>query len=93
VPQRLQHQIRTRRARGRATAKGIFVTMAEAGAAAYLRPRDLPKLIALWPQELDDESPEGTFRVLAKLRRALRAERRRGLRAVGAMTSIGISAC
>jgi hypothetical protein len=53
--------------------------MAEAGAAAYSRARDLPKLIALWPHELDDESPEGMFRVLGKLRRALRAERRRGL--------------
>jgi hypothetical protein len=93
VPQRLQHQIRTRRARGRATDKGIFGTMAEAGAAAYLRPRDLPKLIALWPQELDDESPEGTFRVLAKLRRALRPSGDAVSRAIGAMTSIGISAC
>jgi len=50
-----------------------------AGAAAYLRSRDLPKLIALWPHELEDDSQEGTFRVLAKLRRALRVERRRGL--------------
>jgi len=53
--------------------------MAAAGNAAYLRSRDLPKLIALWPHELDDESQEGMFRVLAKLRRALRAERSRGL--------------
>jgi hypothetical protein len=79
VRQKLQHQIRARRARGRATAKGMFGTMAEAGAAAYSRARDLPKLIALWPHELDDESQEGMFRVLGKLRRALRAERRRGL--------------
>jgi hypothetical protein len=79
VRQKLQHQIRARRERHRATAKGIFGTMAEAGAAAYSRPRDLPKLIALWPHELADQSPEGIFRVLAKLRRALRAERRRGL--------------
>jgi len=76
--QKLQHQIRARRARGRATAKGMFGTMAEAGAAAYSRARDLPKLIALWPHELDDESQEGMFRVLGKLRRALRAERTRG---------------
>ena len=53
--------------------------MAEAGAAAYMRARDLPKLIALWPHELDDHSPEGRRRVLTKLRRALRAERRRAL--------------
>ena len=51
--------------------------MAAAGTAAYLRSRDLPKLIALWPHELDDESQEGMFHVLAKLRRALRAERSR----------------
>ena len=53
--------------------------MAEAGAAAYLRARDLPKLIALWQHKLDDHSPEGRRRVLAKLRSALRAERRRAL--------------
>jgi hypothetical protein len=33
--------------------------MAEAGAAAYVRSRDLPKLIPLWPRELDDHSPAG----------------------------------
>jgi hypothetical protein len=79
VREKLQHQFRARPARDRATAKGIFGTMAEAGAAAYSRARDLPKLIVLWPDELGDQSPEGTFRVLAKLRLALRAERRRGL--------------
>jgi hypothetical protein len=79
VRQKLQHQIRARRERHRATAKAIFSTMTEAGAAAYVRARDLPKLIALWPHELDDESQEGMFRVLARLRRALRAERKRGL--------------
>jgi Family of unknown function (DUF6477) len=67
----------------RETAKGakpkrVFATMANAGAGIYLRARDLPKLIALWPCELADEPPEGSLRVLAKLRRALRAERRRG---------------
>jgi hypothetical protein len=53
--------------------------MAEADAAAYLRARDLPKVIALWPHELADHSLEGRRRVLAKLRSALRAERRRAL--------------
>lgn len=77
--QKLQHRIRARRHRERITAKRTFGTMAAAGTAAYLRSRDLPKLIALWPHELDDESQEGMFRVLAKLRRALRAERSRGL--------------
>lgn len=52
--------------------------MAEAGA-AYVRSRDLPKLIPLWQHELGDHSPEGCRHVLAKLRSALRAERRRAL--------------
>lgn len=43
----------------------------------YCRARDLPSLIALWPHELADSTPEGGLRILAKLRRALRAERRR----------------
>jgi hypothetical protein len=58
-------------------ARRIFGTMAAAGARSYLRARDLPKLIALWPHELADESVEGAKLVLGKLRRALRAERRR----------------
>lgn len=66
-------------ARQGSTAKRVFGAMAQAGAAAYQRQRDLPKLIALWPHELDDHSPAGCGRVLAKLRSALRAERRRAL--------------
>jgi hypothetical protein len=60
-------------------ARRVFDPMVEAGTAVYVRPRDLPKLIALWPHELADESPDGGRFVLAKLRRALRAERRRGI--------------
>ena len=70
---------KARRAGADSTARRIFGPMAEAGAAAYKRARDLPKLIALWPRELDDHSPEGRRRVLSKLRSALRAERRRAL--------------
>jgi hypothetical protein len=70
---------KARQARGRSTVRRVFGPIAEAGAAAYVRPRDLPKLIALWPHELEDSSPEGCRRILAKLRRALRAERRRAL--------------
>lgn len=47
--------------------------------ATYCRGRDLPRLLALWPREIDDPSPEAHVRVVAKLRAALRAERRRGL--------------
>jgi hypothetical protein len=61
------------------TTSRVFGSMAEAGAAAYLRSRDLPKLVPLWPHELADHSPEGCRHVLAKLRSALRAERRRAL--------------
>jgi hypothetical protein len=57
----------------------IFGTMVDAGLGCYLRARDLPRLIALWPQELADQSPEGSLLILSKLRRALRAERRRAL--------------
>lgn len=57
----------------------IFGTMVDAGSGCYLRARDLPRLIALWPQELADQSPEGSLLILSKLRRALRAERRRAL--------------
>ena len=76
----MENQRRTVARGGRASARlatRVFATMAAAGAKAYSRARDLPKLIALWPRELDDESAEGCRLVLGKLRRALRAERRR----------------
>lgn len=44
----------------------------------YDRARDLPRLIALWPHELAATSPIEHDRLLAKLRHALRGERRRG---------------
>jgi hypothetical protein len=72
-----QDRRETRASRKRSPATRVFATMTAAGASAYSRTRDLPKLIALWPHELDDESLEGCRHVLAKLRRALRAERRR----------------
>ena len=68
------------RSRPRSTAPSIFEAIADAEASHYLRNRDLPGLIALWPKELADQSREGTLVVLAKLRRALRAERRRARR-------------
>jgi hypothetical protein len=39
----------------------------------------LSRLLALWPHELDDESAGARLRILGRLRKALRAERRRGL--------------
>jgi hypothetical protein len=35
--------------------------------------------LALWPHEIEDESFSGSQKILARLRQALRAERRRGL--------------
>lgn len=45
----------------------------------YKRASELPKLLPLWPCEIADTSQSGRLRVVAKLRRALRAERQRGL--------------
>ena len=64
--------------------------MVEAGAQAYSRASDLPRLIPLWPHELGNASPEGGLRILSKLRRALRAERRRGPVGIGATTLTAI---
>lgn len=44
----------------------------------YDRARDLPKLLALWPWELPGPEAARDARIIAKLREALRAERRRG---------------
>jgi hypothetical protein len=52
----------------------------EAAVAGYLRSRDLPKLLPLWPREIEVLSQADHLRLLAKLRKALRAERQRGLR-------------
>ena len=74
------HHLDTQRAPlPRAKARRIFSTMAKANARNYVRARDLPKLVALWPCELEDQSEAGSLRIITKLRRALRAERRRAL--------------
>ena len=39
----------------------------------------LSRVLPFWPQELDDQSLPARRRVVERLRRALRAERRRGL--------------
>ena len=48
-------------------------------AQAYCRERDLPRILPLWPAELADPSADAQRRLIVKLRRALREERRRGL--------------
>jgi hypothetical protein len=44
----------------------------------YCRTDILPGLLGLWPREVEDYSAEGTLALILKLKRALRAERKRG---------------
>jgi hypothetical protein len=44
----------------------------------YSRAEQIPGLLRIWPNEADDYSYPGTLKVVALLRRALRAERNRG---------------
>lgn len=66
----------TRRFRWRAAA-AVEVTIA-GGAADYVRRRDLPRVLPVGPDEVADESLAGRRRIVARLARALRAERNRG---------------
>ena len=45
----------------------------------YDRRTTLCRVLALWPREIEDDSPAGRLLIVARLRRALRAERQRGL--------------
>jgi hypothetical protein len=45
----------------------------------YDRRTTLCSVLALWPQEIEDDSLAGRLLIVAKLRRALRVERQRGL--------------
>lgn len=45
----------------------------------YDRARDLPRLLPVWARDLEDDSRAGRARLVALIRRALRAERARGL--------------
>jgi hypothetical protein len=48
-------------------------------AAGYERARDLPRLLPLWPHEVEAGSIAEHARLLARMRRALRMERQRGI--------------
>ena len=50
-----------------------------AAPACYQRARDLPKLLPLWPHEIEISSISEHARLLARMRRALRAEHQRGI--------------
>ncbi len=45
----------------------------------YLRNRDLPRILPLWPNEISTNTLSDHLGLLARLRRALRSERQRGL--------------
>jgi hypothetical protein len=59
-----------------------LATQSSPTAKPFARPYDrlaqLPRLIGLWPSEMQDFSAAGTTKILALLRKALRAERARG---------------
>ena len=74
-----QHRTGISRPQPRSTTARIDAGMTDAGARRYVRERDLAKLIPLWPREIEDRSTKGALHILAKLRRALRSERTRGL--------------
>jgi hypothetical protein len=67
-------------------ARRVFGPSAAAGAAAYARTRDLPKLIALWPHELDDESPRVPAHLGEAAQRAQSRTPNAPYPAIGAMT-------
>ena len=48
-------------------------------AAGYQRVRDLPRLLPLWPHEMVVADAGDHARLLARMRRALRIERQRGI--------------
>ena len=58
-------------------ANEIFSAAIAAGIAAYDRPRDLPRLLSVWPHEVEDCSDSARLNLLEQLRRALRAQKRR----------------
>ena len=62
----------------RSTANNPYLEQANMAARTYHRPRHLPALLALWPSQLEDFSPEGTGELVTLLERALQGERRRG---------------
>ncbi len=62
--------------RSRAAASLAAVTAA--GVEAYDRQRHLPRVLPVGPEEIADDSLAGCRRIVARLARALRAERARG---------------
>lgn len=63
----------------RASARAGPKLKSDAGTRAYVRARDLPRLLPLWPRKIASMKAADHARLLARLRKALRAERQRGL--------------
>lgn len=61
-----------------AAAGASLDVVVETGAVLYDRKRHLARLIPLMPGEIDDQRPAARRAILARLARALRAERNRG---------------
>ncbi len=66
-------------ARSLAQFQKILREGASAGGAGYERARDLPRLLPLWPHEMETPCASYHARLLAMMRCALRRERQRGL--------------
>ena len=58
----------------------VFSPMIAAGAASYRRARDLPKLMALAPEALEDDSIETAAAIVTRLSALARAQHRLGRR-------------
>ena len=61
-----------------AHASAAIAAVTAAGVEAYDRGRHLPRVLPVGPDEIADESAAGHRRIVARLARALRAERNRG---------------
>ncbi len=46
-------------------------------ALTYDRQKDLPRLIAIWPSQIKDDTQTGTHKIIDKIQRALQVERRK----------------
>lgn len=64
--------------RHRRAAAKAFRRIAGRGFEAYDRSRHLPRVLPVGPADIADDSESGRRRILARLARALRAERARG---------------
>ena len=72
------HSARPRRRPGSAAARATAGAIRHGAEAAYVRKRDLRRLLPLDPRLLDDPTDDAQARIVSMLSRALRMERQRG---------------